>query len=85
MSAIPCLAASPERGSTSPAWPSGIATATPVPTLAYTFSTLKFAQALGDFDALTANGREVVHYHLDDPATDFAVFLERLLAKIGER
>ena len=61
------------------------ATATPVPTMPYTFSTLKFAQALGDFDALTANGREVVHYHLDDPTTDFAVFLERLLAKIGER
>ena len=61
------------------------ATATPVPTLPCTFSTLKFAQALGDFDALVANGREVVHYHLDDPSTDFGVFLERLLAKIGER
>ena len=33
-SAMPCRAASPERGSTSPAWPSGIATAMPVPTLA---------------------------------------------------
>ena len=33
-SAMPCRAARPERGSTRPAWPSGIATAMPVPTLA---------------------------------------------------
>jgi len=55
------------------------ASATPVPDTAYTFSTLKQAQALGDFDALVANGREVVHYHLDDPAADFSATLERLL------
>jgi glucose-6-phosphate isomerase len=61
------------------------ATATPVPAMGYTFSTLKHAQALGDFDALTANGREVVHYHLDEPSADFAVFLERVLAKINDR
>jgi hypothetical protein len=39
-----------------------------VPETTFTFSTLKQAQALGDFDALVANGREVVHYHLDDPS-----------------
>jgi len=33
-SAIPCRSASPERGNTRPVWPSGIAPATPVPTLA---------------------------------------------------
>ena len=43
------------------------ASATPVPGTDYTFSTLKQAQALGDFDALVADGRDVVHYHLEDP------------------
>lgn len=57
-------------------------TATPVPGTGYTFSMLKLAQALGDFDALASNGREVVHYHLDEPTADFSVVLERLLAKI---
>lgn len=60
------------------------ASATPIPGTAYTFSTLKQAQALGDFDALVANGREVVHYHLEDPTADFSVTLERLIGKIGE-
>jgi glucose-6-phosphate isomerase len=59
------------------------ASATPVPGTNYTFSTLKQAQALGDFDALVANGREVVHYHLEDPTADFSVTLERLIEKIG--
>jgi hypothetical protein len=61
------------------------ASATPVPETGYTFSTLKQAQALGDFDALVANGREVVHYHLDDPAADFSATLERLLAQFDQR
>jgi glucose-6-phosphate isomerase len=56
--------------------------ATPVPGTNYTFSTLKQAQALGDFDALAAAGRTVVHYHLEDPTADFAVTLERLIRKI---
>ncbi len=60
------------------------ASATPVPGTHYTFSALKKAQALGDFDALVANGREVVHYHLDSPTADFSVTLERLLDQIGE-
>jgi hypothetical protein len=55
------------------------ATATPVPGTDYTFSTLKQAQALGDFDALVASGRSVVHYHIDDPAADVAAELERVL------
>ncbi|HET9371838.1 MAG TPA: hypothetical protein VFO19_16375 [Vicinamibacterales bacterium] len=53
--------------------------ATPVPGTEYTFSTLKMAQALGDFEALSAAGREVVHYHLEDPATDYTEALERVL------
>jgi hypothetical protein len=57
------------------------ASATQVPGLPYTFSTLKQAQALGDFEALVGNGREVVHYHLDDPTADFSVVLERLLER----
>ena len=41
------------------------------------------AQALGDFDALAAAGRDVVHYHLDDATTDFTATLERLLKHLG--
>jgi hypothetical protein len=59
------------------------ASATPVPGTDYTFSALKQAQALGDFDALVANGRHVVHYHLDDPAADFSLTLDRLIAGVG--
>jgi len=59
------------------------ASATPVPGEGYTFSVLKQAQALGDFDALVANGRTVVHYHLDDPTADFSVTLERMIERIG--
>lgn len=55
---------------------------TPVPGAGYTFSVLKQAQALGDFDALVANKRHVVHYHLDDPASDFSETLEKIIAKI---
>ena len=56
--------------------------ATPIPGAPYTFSTLKQAQALGDFDALVANGREVLHYHLDDPTADFSLVLERVLGQL---
>jgi glucose-6-phosphate isomerase len=55
------------------------ASATPVPGTDYTFSTLKQAQALGDFDALVAAGRDVVHYHIEDPGADFSETLENLL------
>ena len=53
--------------------------ATPVPGTDYTFSALKYAQALGDFDALAAAGRHVVHYHIEDPAADFSAALESVL------
>ena len=55
------------------------ASATPVPASDYTFSALKQAQALGDFDALVDEGRDVVHYHIEDPSADFTETLENLL------
>lgn len=58
------------------------ASATPVPGTDYTFSTLKEAQALGDFDALVAAGRDVVHYHIEDPGADFAEPLENILSHL---
>jgi glucose-6-phosphate isomerase/transaldolase/glucose-6-phosphate isomerase len=54
-------------------------TVTPVPGTDYTFSALKFAQALGDFDALAAAGRHVVHYHIEDPGADYSAALESVL------
>lgn len=58
------------------------ATETPVPGADYSFSALKYAQALGDFDALVANNRHVIHYHLSDPAADFSATLERLIDQL---
>jgi hypothetical protein len=55
------------------------ATATPIPGTAYTFSVLKQAQALGDFEALAAADRDVVQYHLDDPSVDAAEAFERVV------
>jgi hypothetical protein len=52
--------------------------ATPIPGAGYTFSTLKRAQAFGDFDALVAAGRSVIHYHFDDPLADFSAELEKV-------
>ena len=57
----------------------GDVTETPVPGTEYSFSALKYAQALGDFEALAAAGRRVVHWHLDQ-ADDHAGVVERLLA-----
>jgi glucose-6-phosphate isomerase len=53
-------------------------TTTAVPGTDYSFSVLKQAQALGDFEALVAAGRDVVHFHVDNPATDFSGALERV-------
>jgi glucose-6-phosphate isomerase len=53
-------------------------TATPIPDAGYTFSVLKQAQAFGDFDALVAANRSVIHYHFDDPHADFAAELEKV-------
>lgn len=52
---------------------------TAVPGTDYTFSALKFAQALGDFEALAAAGRHVVHYHIEDPSADYSSALESVL------
>jgi hypothetical protein len=52
---------------------------TPVPGAAYSFSVLKQAQALGDFEALVAAGRHVVHFHFDNPAMEFSTELENIL------
>ena len=59
------------------------ASATPVPGTDYTFSVLKQAQALGDFDALVAGNREVVHYHLESPSADFSETLEKLIGGLA--
>jgi Phosphoglucose isomerase len=58
------------------------ASATPVPGAEYTFSALKQAQALGDFDALVAAGRDVVHYHIEDPAADFSQTIENIIGHL---
>ncbi len=52
---------------------------TAVPDTAYTFSALKFAQALGDFEALAAADRHVVHYHIEDPSADYTAALDSVL------
>lgn len=57
------------------------ATGTPVPGEAYTFSTLKHAQALGDFEALAANHRHVVHVHIPDAGADFSAEFTRALTE----
>ena len=57
------------------------ATTTQVPGEPYSFRTLKEAQALGDFEALVAAGRTVIHYHLDDPA-DFDAAVEAAMKEI---
>ena len=57
---------------------------TPVPGTDYSFSALKQAQALGDFDALVAAGRSVIHYHVDDPSADYSDTLERVLKHLRE-
>lgn len=57
------------------------ATYTPVPGADYTFSRLKHAQALGDYEALCANGRHVVHMHVPDADADFSATLERLMTQ----
>jgi transaldolase/glucose-6-phosphate isomerase len=58
-------------------------TMTHVPGTEYTFSVLKQAQALGDFDALVAAGREVVHYHLSDASADASAWLETIAFDLG--
>ena len=56
-------------------------TSTEVPGAGYTFSVLKHAQALGDVDALSAAGREVLHLHLLDAADEHSTIMERVLSE----
>ena len=58
-------------------------TTTEIPESGYSFSTLKQAQALGDFDALAAAGRTVMHFHVTDPEADFAAMLDELTSRVG--
>jgi glucose-6-phosphate isomerase len=58
------------------------ATTTPVPGEPYSFRTLKEAQALGDFEALVAAGRTVLHYHLDHPGGDFDAMIDAALKEL---
>jgi hypothetical protein len=63
---------------------SGDRTSTPIPEADYSFSVLKQAQAFGDFDALAAAGRHVIHYHFEeDRPADVAAELERAALQIG--
>jgi len=52
---------------------------TSVPGADYSFSVLKQAQALGDFEALVAADRRVIHLHFDTPGGDFSSLLEKAL------
>jgi transaldolase/glucose-6-phosphate isomerase len=56
-------------------------TATEIPGAGYTFSTLKHAQALGDVEALSAAGREVLHIHLTEPSDEPSMAMERVLSE----
>ncbi len=58
------------------------ATDTPIPGAGYSFSTLKHAQALGDFDALVGADRTVIHCHFDTPAADVVTRLEHVLTTL---
>ncbi|MGE5836461.1 MAG: glucose-6-phosphate isomerase [Acidobacteriota bacterium] len=61
------------------------ATKTPIPGTRFTFSVLKHAQALGDFEALAAAGRHVVHYHFDDREADVSTPIMKVVSEIGPR
>jgi glucose-6-phosphate isomerase len=54
-------------------------TTTHVPGTDYSFSTLKQAQALGDFGALEAARRNVIHLHFDSAAPDIAGAVAHML------
>jgi hypothetical protein len=55
-------------------------TTTAVPGTDYSFSVLKQSQALGDFAALAAAGRDVVHLHFDDAGAAVALAIEQVLS-----
>ena len=51
----------------------------PIPGEAFSFGTLEFAQALGDFASLDATGRRAVHVHLPSPDPQWIDRLSGLL------
>jgi hypothetical protein len=57
-------------------------TETPVPGTDYTFGALKHAQALGDFEALAAAGRQVLHYHVHDLRTGLDAARRAILQRL---
>jgi glucose-6-phosphate isomerase len=59
-------------------------TETPVPDTDYTFSALKQAQALGDFEALVSAGRRVVHYHVHDASAGLDAARQDLLERLEQ-
>jgi hypothetical protein len=57
--------------------------ATPVAGTDYTFSALKQAQALGDFEALAGAGRHVLHYHFAEAAAGVDAARAHLLERLN--
>jgi glucose-6-phosphate isomerase len=57
--------------------------AQPIPDAAYDFATLERAQALGDAQALTDNGRRLVHCHLADPSGGLQALMRHLDAALA--
>ena len=57
-------------------------TATEIPGAGYSFSVLKRAQALGDYETLAAHGRRVVRIHVtgEDPASSLIELFDRALS-----
>lgn len=62
---------------------SGDDTDTSVPGAAYTFGTLKRAQAFGDFDALKEAGRQVIHCHFDQAPRDVSAVYDAITRAIA--
>jgi hypothetical protein len=57
-------------------------TRTQVPDQNYSFSMLKYAQALGDFEALVAAGRDVAHCHFETAPADLEGVLGQAIASL---
>ena len=55
---------------------------TPVPGEAYSFNSLRYAQALGDFEALVATDRDVVHCHFETPPGDLETAIQHAIKSI---
>ena len=53
----------------------------PIPGQSFTFRELEYAQGMGDFRALDAKERRVVHFHLKQPILNALLEVEKLLAQ----